>query len=110
MLTKISDFNHRITFQYQTKVSDGAGGTTTVWTDLWDVWAKKTSHRSNEAVMAMAQNGFAIHNFRIKYRTNIKSSYRIKEGNKNYNIIGVPMEVDEGIGQHYLDITVKEVG
>lgn len=111
MSTLISQLNKRITFQYQAKVSDGMGGSTSTWTDLptnSTVWAKKTAHRSNEAVQAMATTGTALYNFRIRYRTDIKSSYRIKEGNKYMNIIGPPMEVNEGIGGRYMDITAKE--
>lgn len=99
------DLNIRITLQAQTKVADGMGGFTTTWTDIATVWAKKTTHRSDEAVQAMATTGTAVHNFRIRYRTDVRSSWRIKEGNKYMAIIGPPVEVER---RTWLDITAKE--
>jgi SPP1 family predicted phage head-tail adaptor len=103
--TSPDELNTRITFQRQAKVPDGAGGFTTTWVDLATVWAKKTTHRSDEAVQAMATTGTAIHNFRFRYRTDVKSSDRIKEGNKYMNIIGPPMEVER---RTWMDVTAKE--
>ena len=96
-----------ITIQYPTKVSDGAGGFATTWNDLETVQAKKTTHRSDEAVQAMATTGTAIHNFRIRYRTDIKSSWKIRENGKLMNIIGPPILVREGV-MRYLDVVCKE--
>lgn len=101
------DLCNRITLQYSTKVSDGMGGFTVSWVSAATVWAKKTTHRSDEAVQAMATTGTATHNFRIRYRSDVKSSWRIKEGNNFMAIIGPPVEVDQS-GMKYLDITVKE--
>lgn len=99
--------NKRIVLQAPTKASDPAGGEVVTWTDVATVWAKKTTHRSDEAVQAMATSGFAVHNFRIRYRTGILSSWRIKEGDRTMPIIGPPIEkIDEGL--RYLDITAKE--
>jgi head-tail adaptor len=106
---RISDRNVLIDIQAPTLVSNGAGGFTTTWTTLHsNVPAKKTTHRSDEAVQSMQTTGTAIHNFRINSGYNIKSSWRIKEDNKLMAIIGPPIEVNEGIGRRYLDITVKE--
>ena len=104
--TSPADLNKRITFQRQTKVSDGMGGFTTTWVDLATVWAKKTTHRSDEAMQAMATTGIAVHNFRVRYRTDISSSDRIKEGNKFMNIIGPPIEIER---RTWMDVTAKEV-
>lgn len=98
----------RITLQYQTKVPDGYGSFTIVWADACTVWAKKTTHRSDEAIQAMQATGIAVHTIRIRYRRGANSSMRIKEGNKYMAIIGPPIEVDEGGGRHWLDITAKE--
>lgn len=81
------------------------GSFTTSWVDAATVWARKTTHRSDEAVQAMATTGTAVHNFRIRYRTDVKSSWRIKEGSKYMAIIGPPIEVER---RRWLDITAKE--
>jgi len=99
------DLNKRITIEAPTRISDGMGGYTESFTAIATVWAKKTTHRSDEAVQAMATTGTAIHNFRIRYRTDVKSSWRIKEGNAYMAIIGPPIEVER---RKWLDITAKE--
>jgi len=106
-LTGPEEMDKRITLQYETSVADGLGGFTKTWVDVATVWAKKTTHRSNEAVQAMQMTGTMIHNFRIWYRTDVKASWRVKEGNKYMSIIGQPIEVYEGPNR-YLDLTVKE--
>ena len=73
-----------------------------------NIWAKKTTHRSDEAVQAMATTGTAIHNFQIRYRPDVRSKDIVKEGNKRMAIIGPPVEKWEGL-LRYLDITAKEV-
>ncbi len=81
------------------------GGFTTAWTDLATVWAKKTTHRSDEAVQAMATTGIAIHNFRFRYRTDVRGSDRVKEGNKYMNLTGPPIEA---VRRTWMDVTAKE--
>jgi len=101
----IGDLKQRITLQQQTKTSDSMGGFTVAWVDVATVWAKKTTHRSDEAMQAMAMTGTALHNYRIRYRTDVKSSWRIKDGDRYLNIIGPPIEVER---RSWLDITAKE--
>lgn len=105
---QIGEMNKSITIQAPTKVADGMGGFTETWTDIDTVWAKKTTHRSDEAVQAMQLTGTATHNFRIHYRRDVRASWRIKDGVKYMAIIGPPIEVRESIGRHWLDITAQE--
>lgn len=95
----------RITLQQPSRVSDGGGGVTVTWVDVATPWAKKTTHRSDEAVQAMAQTGTATHNFRIRYRSDVRASWRIKEGDRYMAIIGPPVEVER---RRWLDITARE--
>ena len=104
----IGDLEKRITLQYRTRVADGMGGFTETWADGATVWAKKTTHRSNEAVQSMQQTGIALHNYRIHWRRDVSASWRIKEGNKYMAIVGPPVLVNEGPGRRYLDITAQE--
>lgn len=108
-MTNIADLNKQITIQNFTKVSDGMGGFTITWYDVDTVWAKMTTHRSDESIQSMQQTGTAIHNLRIRYRHNMTPAMRIKYGNRYMNIIGPPIEVDEGGGRRWLDLTVGEV-
>jgi len=104
-LTKIGDMQTRITFQAPTRVDDAMGGWTETWVDVATVWAKKMTHRSDEAIKAMAETGQAVHNYRIRYRAGILTSWRIKEGSLYMAIIGPPIEVER---RKWLDIPAKE--
>jgi SPP1 family predicted phage head-tail adaptor len=104
-VTSPGDLDRRITLQTPTRVPDGGGGFVDTWKDIATVWAKKTTHRSDEAVQAMAETGKATHNFRIRYRTDIKASWRIKESGKYMALIGPPIEV---VRREWMDITVRE--
>lgn len=108
-MTTTGELNKRITLQAPTKVSDGMGGFTITYTDIDTVWAKLTTHRSDEAIQDMKETGTLTHNIRIRYRTGIRASWRIKHGNQYMAIIGPPIEKDEGGGRHWLDLTVKDV-
>lgn len=103
--TSPDELNTRIELQAPTRISDGMGGTISTFITVATVWAKKTTHRSDEAVQAMATTGTAVHNFRIRYRTDVRSSWKIKEGNRLMAIIGPPIEVGN---REFLDITAKE--
>lgn len=84
------------------------GGWVETYIDVATVWAKKTTHRSNEAVEAMRQTGKLTHNYRIRFRRDVKGDWRIQDTGKYMAIIGPPIEVNEGPGRHWLDITAEE--
>lgn len=100
-----ADLNTRITLQYPTIAVDTMGSPVKTWHDAATVWAKKTTHRSNEAISAMAETGTATHNYRIRWRRDVKPSWRIKDGNKYMSIIGPPIEIER---REWLDITAQE--
>ena len=106
--TSPSDLDKRITLQTVTKVPDGMGNFDDTFIDIDTVWAKKTTHRSDEAVQDMKETGTLTHNWRLRYRKDVRASWRINFGNKYMAIIGPPIEVNEGGGRHWLDITAKE--
>jgi SPP1 family predicted phage head-tail adaptor len=102
---RIGDLNKRITFQYQTKVPDGLGGFTVLWVDSATVFAAIWPLSAKES-MADKQTSMEITGrVRIRYRANVKPSWRIKYGNRFFNIVSIlnPNEANE-----HLDILVKE--
>jgi SPP1 family predicted phage head-tail adaptor len=109
-MATIGEINHRITLQYKTIVMDSMGGRTETWNTAATVWAKKTAHRSDEAVQAMKETGILMINYRIRYRADVRASWRIVDGGKYLAIIGPPIPVDLGPGRRFLDITAKETG
>ena len=105
-MPRIGEMNSRVSLQYSTKVADGMGGwiVTTVTADT--VWAKITTLRSDEAIQAMAITGIAIHNITIRYRTDVKASWRVKFGNRYFAIIGPPIDVN--FKHEFLELKCKE--
>jgi SPP1 family predicted phage head-tail adaptor len=102
-----SELKNRITLERPEKgIQDGGGGSASTWVVVATVWAKITTQRSDEAIVAMQTTGTAVHNVTIRYRTDIKGSWRVGYSGKFYNIIGPPIDVNK---QHrWLDIKCKE--
>ncbi|MDD5532384.1 MAG: phage head closure protein [Syntrophales bacterium] len=105
-MTRTGERDQFIVFQYKTRVSDGMGGFADTWNDLCSVWAKITTLRSDEAIIAMQSSASVIHNINIRYRGGITSAMRIKHGQKYYSIIGKPIDVK--MQRKELDIKAKE--
>lgn len=102
----IGDLRHKIELQAPTKVSDGMGGFSTVFSAvassiaaaIWPVSASDTI-QANATVMVIS------HRIRIRYRSVLKTSWRIKFGNRYFTIVSItcPNEARE-----WLDIMCKE--
>lgn len=102
---RIGDLNKRITWQYQTKVSDNMGGWITTWTDACTVWCAIWPTSANEIIAANAVSMVVSHRIRIRYRSVFKSSWRGKFGNRFFAIVGItnPSESNK-----FLDVMCKE--
>ncbi len=102
----IGDFRHMINFEAQTKTPDNMGGFSTSWKTvassiaaaIWPVSAK-------EVIQAAQPVMIASHRIKIRYRANIKNSYRIKFGSRYFNIVSI-INVNEK--NEMLDILAKE--
>ena len=101
----IGDLNKRITLQYQTKVSDGLGAFTTTWVDACEVWAAIWPVSSAEIVQANSPTMLVTTKIRIRYRSVIKSSWRVKFGKRYFNIVSI---VNANERNEYLDLMCKE--
>jgi len=102
---KAGELNKRITLQYQTKVPDGLGGFTTTWTDAATVWAAIWPVSANEQVQANATTMVISHRIRIRYRSVLKPSWRIKYGDKYFSIVSI---INPNQAGRILDIMCKE--
>jgi len=101
----IGDMNKRIELQYATKVSDGMGHFTetyitaaTIWASLWPVSAR-------ELTQSMQTDMVISHRIRIRYRSVLRPSWRIKFGENFYNIVSI---INPNMKNEYLDILAKE--
>lgn len=95
-----------IDIQAQTKTSDGMGGFATVWTTLAaNVPAAIWDATSNERNQANATTLIITHRVRIRYRSILRASWRLKFGNRLFSIASIvnPNEANE-----YLDLYCKE--
>ena len=102
---KAGELNKRITLQYQTKVADGLGGYTITWTDAATVWAAIWPVSANEQVQANATTMVISHRIRIRYRSVLKPSWRIKFGERYFNIVSI---INPNQAGRILDLMVKE--
>jgi SPP1 family predicted phage head-tail adaptor len=103
---RIGEMDRQVSLQYKTKVSDSQGNFTETWVTAATVWAKVSTLRSTEAILAMAETGTSIHSITIRYRTDILTSWRIKYGDRYFAIIGPPIDID--MKHKFLDIKCKE--
>jgi len=102
---RIGELTKRVTLQYQTKVSDGMGNFTVTWATAAEVYAAIWPISAKETVQAMGQAMTITHRIRMRYRANIRSSWRIKHGNRYYNIVSI---INPNMERKWLDILVKE--
>ena len=101
----IGDLKHSVTLQYSTRVADGMGGFATTWNDAATVYAAIWPISAKEAVQSMGVAMTITHRIRMRYRANIRSSWRIKHGNRYYNIVSI---INPNMERKWLDILVKE--
>ena len=86
---KIGDLNKRITLQYATKVSDSMGSFTETWTTAATVWAAIWPVQGSELVQSMQTDMVISCRIRIRYRSVLRSDWRIKFGNRYFNIVSI---------------------
>ena len=104
------DLRHRITVEAQTRIPDGGGSFTTLWTPvLTNIAASKWPLRSEEQFSGGRTISIASHRIRIRFRRLFKSNWRIKDllTGTYFSIVGAP--VDLGDNHQFLEILCKEV-
>lgn len=102
---RIGDLNKRINFQYMTKTPDGMGGWISVWTNVCTVFAAIWPVSAKEQIEAMQSVMTISHRIRIRYRSVLKPSWRVKFGDKYFAIVSI---INPNMGNKYLDLMVKE--
>jgi len=101
----IGDLKKRITLQYSTRVSDGGGGSTVTWNEGATIYAAIWPMSANEQVQAMQTAMTVTHRIRVRYRRDIKASWRIAYAGRYFNIVSI---IDPNMAHKFLDILVKE--
>ena len=99
------DLSKRVTLQHPTMVSDGMGGWTVTFTDAATVWGAIWPVSANDTIQANATVLVVTHRIRIRYRSVLKTSWRIKFGNRYFAIVSI---ICPNEGREFLDLMVKE--
>lgn len=102
---RIGDLSKRITLEYPTRVSDGMGSFTVTWNTAAEIYGAIWPLSASETVKAMAETMTISHRIRIRYRSGIRSSWRIKFANRYFNIVSI---IDQNEAHKWLDIMCKE--
>jgi SPP1 family predicted phage head-tail adaptor len=90
--------NKRIDIQGITKTTDGMGGFTETYTTIASSVAAAIWPVSGKEQIQAGQNKMTItHRIRIRYRNNMKSAYRVKFGDRYFDIESIinPSERNE---------------
>ena len=78
---------HRLTLQEVQRVSDGAGGFTTSWEDVADVWARLTPVGGSEGVEAGRLAGKRAYEIVLRYRDGVQPAMRFVSGARIFEIL-----------------------
>lgn len=102
----IGDLNKQIDVIGTTKASNGRGGfVETDTTIASNIWAAIWPTSANELVQSMQSDMVISHRIRIRYRSAFRPSWRLKFGERYFNIVSIlnPNERNE-----WLDLMCKE--
>lgn len=102
----IGDLDKLVTLQYKTKVPDGLGGFTSTWVNSDSIWAAIWPVSASETVKAMQTTMTITHRIRIRWRAKVKPQWRLKFGERIFNIVSI---INPNEDNRWLDIMAKEV-
>lgn len=102
---RTGELNKQVTWQYETKVSDGMGGYTASMVDACTVWAAIWPVSAKEIVQAGQPAMEITHRIRLRFRKPFSPAWRGKYGERYFNIVSIvnPKEANE-----WLDVLCKE--
>jgi len=102
----IGSLNKRINLECETRVSDGMGGTINSWREMAaDVAAAIWPVSASERVQQMGTTMTISHRIRIRYRSDIRTSWRIKFKDRYFDIVSL---INPNMESRILDIMAKE--
>jgi SPP1 family predicted phage head-tail adaptor len=101
----LGSLNKRILFQSIVKTTDGMGGFTYTWKDEVTCWAAIWPLSASEAVRDMQIMMLITHKIRIRFRSEMYPSWRIKFGDRYFSIVSIVNPNEAG---KTLDLLCKE--
>lgn len=79
------------------ETKDGFGGITETYTAVQTVWASVKDLRGNQFFAAQQMNSAITTKFTIAYRDDIGACWRIEFKGREYDIIGIPVEIGRNV-------------
>ena len=102
----IGDLRHRVDLQAPTRVSDGMGGFTNSFTAVASsIAAAIWPTSAQDVIQANATVLVVTHRIRIRYRSVLKTSWRVSWGGRYFTIVSI---IDPNTDHKFLDLLVKE--
>ena len=92
-----AEFPHTVIFQKLTKISDGSGGFTSLWENVFEIEGFLDTPSSRETFQAQQLENPYDRNLFFDYRTDITEDMRCACEGVSYELVGHPQ--DQG-GQH----------
>jgi len=102
---RIGDLRHRVTLESPTKTPDGMGGFITAWTTVVEVFAAIWPVGATEQMEAAQQVMTITHRIRMRYRSDVASSWRVKFGDRYFAIVS---RINPNESGKLLDLLCKE--
>lgn len=84
----------RITLQSRAAAQDVLGQASGAWQDVAEVWARARPLRSRELFAAGAIQNITDVEFTIRWRADVRTTWRILWRGQAYDITGEPIDVD----------------
>ena len=102
---QIGALNKEIIIQDKTQVSDNMGGFTDTWGNLYTLFSAIWPVSSKEQISSMQLSMTISHRIRIRYRTGISASYRVKFGSRYFSIVSI---INPNERNQWLDLVCRE--
>lgn len=102
---RIGDLKKRVEIQVATKIPDDMGGFISTFSTIATVFCAIWPTSASEIIAANAVSMVVSHRIRIRYRSTLKASWRIKFGERYFNIVSI---INPNMANKYLDIMAKE--
>ena len=98
--------NRRVTLQRQETARDAVGQAKPLWTDVAMVWAAVLPLRGREYFESAKVNSEITVRIIIRYRADVKPSWRVVSGGNGYDIVEIINPAD---GKRELQLMCKRV-
>lgn len=102
---RIGELKKRIEIQTPTKVSDGMGGFVLSFSTMATIWGSLWPISASEQIQSMQPGMIVTHRIRIRYRSVLRPDWRLKYGNRYFNIVSI---LNPNTANKMLEILCKE--